>query len=157
MENTPGSSKGESTGNTGVLNQIDRTATMSNLKPPPVHKIIITQVVATIAIAAIFLVFSNTIAAYSVLVGGLVSVIPNCYFAIQAFRYNGARNAEKIVKSFMKGEIGKIVITIVLFALTFTLITNLNEVALIAGFIAIQFIGIMMSGLINQSPTGTNR
>jgi ATP synthase protein I len=86
----------------------------------------------------------------------LVSAIPNCYFALQAFRYNGARNADKIVKGFMKGEMGKIVITIMLFALTFALITNINEIALIIGFIAIQFIGIMMSGLINQSPTRTN-
>ena len=114
-----------------------------------------TQLVATVVIAAILLVISNSIAAYSVLVGGLVSAISNCYFAVQAFRYNGARSADKVVKSFMKGEIGKIVITIVLFALTFALITNINEVALIAGFITIQFIGIMMSGLINQSPTGT--
>ena len=138
-----------------MLNQIDHTATMSNLKPPPVYKIIMTQVIATVVIAAVFLVFSNTIAAYSILVGGMVSAIPNCYFAMQAFKYNGARNADKVVKSFMKGEIGKIIITIILFALTFTFITNLNEVALIAGFIVIQFIGIMMSGLITHSPAGT--
>jgi len=129
---------------------------MSNLKPPPVYKIIMTQFVATVVIAAILLFFTNSIVAYSVLVGGLVSAISNCYFAVQAFRYNGARNADKVVKSFMKGEIGKIVITIVLFALTFTLITNINEIALIMGFIAIHFIGIMMSGLINQGPVRTN-
>jgi len=115
-----------------------------------------TQFVATVVIAAILLVLTNSMVAYSVLIGGLVSAISNCYFAVQAFRYNGARNANKVVKSFMKGELGKIVITIVLFALTFTLITNIIEIALIMGFITIHFIGIMMSGLINQSPTRTN-
>ena len=93
--------------------------------------------------------------AYSVLMGGLISALSNSYFALHAFKYGGARNAERVVKSFIKGELGKIVITIVLFALSFTLITNLNELALILGFIATHFVGVMMSGLISYSPSGS--
>jgi len=51
---------------------------------------------------------------------------------------------------------GKILITLVLFALSFTLITSLNELALILGFIVTHFVGVMMSGLISYSPS-TNR
>lgn len=91
--------------------------------------------------------------AYSVLLGGLISALPNSYFATQAFRYQGARAADKVVKSFLRGELGKLGITLVLFALCFSLITNLNELALILGFIATQFIGVMVSGLINYSPS----
>ncbi|MBL4819836.1 MAG: ATP synthase subunit I [Gammaproteobacteria bacterium] len=127
---------------------------MSNLKPPPVYKIIVMQLVATGLIAVVLLLFLNATAAFSILIGGLISAIPNCYFTIQAFKFNGARNAEKVVKSFLKGEIGKIVITIVLFALAFTQITNVNEIALMAGFIAVQFIGIIMSAVISSSPSG---
>ena len=72
---------------------------------------------------------------------------------MQAFKYQGARSADKVVKSFIRGELGKIGITIVLFALSFTLITNLNELALILGFIATHFVGVMMSGLISYSPS----
>jgi ATP synthase protein I len=127
---------------------------VSNLKAPPVYKVIIAQLAMTSSIAVISLLFSGTIMAYSVLVGGLISALSNSYFALQAFKYGGARNAERVVKSFIKGELGKIVITIVLFALSFTLITNLNELALILGFIATHFVGVIMSGFISYSPSG---
>jgi ATP synthase protein I len=129
---------------------------MSNLKPPPVHRVIVVQLVATVLIAAIFLFFSNEVAAYSILIGGLISAISNYFFAVQAFRYRGARNAEKVVKSFMRGEAGKIVITLLLFALTFTLISAISEAAVIGGFFVAQFVGIMTSGMINYSPAGNN-
>ena len=77
---------------------------MSNLKAPPVYKVIIAQLAMTGSIAAISLLFSGTIMAYSVLLGGLISASSNSYFAVQAFRYGGARSAEKVVKSFIKGE-----------------------------------------------------
>jgi len=116
----------------------------------------VVQLVATVLIAAIFLFFSNEVAAYSILIGGLISAISNYFFAVQAFRYRGARNAQKVVKSFMKGEAVKIVITLLLFALTFTLISAINEAAVIGGFFAAQFVGIMASGMINYSPAGNN-
>lgn len=128
---------------------------MSNLKPPPVYKVIVAQVAATGVIAVISLLISGSITAYSVFLGGLISALPNSYFALQAFRYQGARSADKVVKSFLKGEFGKMGLTLVLFALCFSLITGVNEVALILGFIVIQFTGVIMSGFIGYSPTGT--
>ncbi|MDP7455091.1 MAG: ATP synthase subunit I [Gammaproteobacteria bacterium] len=124
------------------------------MKAPPVYKVIVAQLAVTSFVAAISLIFSNTTTAYSALLGGLISALPNSYFALHAFRYQGARSAEKVVKSFMKGELGKILITLVLFALSFALITNLNEIALILGFVITHFVGVMMSGFINFSPSG---
>ena len=115
---------------------------------------IVAQFATAALIAAISLLFSHTVTAYSALLGGLISALPNSYFALHAFRYRGARNADKVVKSFMKGEVGKIVMTGVMFALSFTLITSLNELALILGFITTHFVGVMMSGLISYNPTG---
>ena len=126
---------------------------MSNLKAPPVHRVILGQLAATGFMAAISLLFSGSIIAYSVLLGGLISALPNSYFALHAFKFRGARNADKIVKGFIRGELGKIVITVVLFAFAFALITSLNEVALIIGFVITHFVGVVMSGLINYSPT----
>ena len=126
---------------------------MTNLTPPPVYKVIVAQLAATVFIAAVSLLFLGKVIAYSVLLGGLISALPNSYFALQAFKYQGARNADKVVKSFIRGQLGKIGITIVLFALSFTLITNLSELALILGFITAHFVGVMMSGLISYSPT----
>ncbi len=126
---------------------------MTNLRPPPVYKVIVAQLAATAFIAAVSLLFSGNVVAYSVLLGGLISALPNSYFAVQAFKYQGAQNADKVVKSFVRGELGKIGITIVLFALSFALITNLSELALILGFVTTHFVGVMMSGLISYSPT----
>jgi ATP synthase protein I len=125
---------------------------VSNLSTPPVYKVIVAQLVVTAFMAAFSLLFSGIILAYSVLLGGLISALPNSYFVLHAFKYQGARNAEKVVKGFIKGELGKIVITIALFALSFTLVSDLNELALILGFIVTHFVGVMMSGLIARKP-----
>lgn len=126
---------------------------MSNLKAPPVYKVIIAQLAVTVFIAVISLLISGAILAYSALLGGLISALPNSYFALHAFRYQGARNAQNVVKGFIRGELGKIIITVMLFALSFILITNLNELALILGFTLTHFTGVVMSGFISYSPS----
>ena len=123
------------------------------MRTPPVHKVIVAQLFATAFIAAISLLLSGTITAYSILLGGLISALPNSYFAFKAFRYQGATKADLVVKSFIRGELGKIGITLVLFALSFTLITTLNELALILGFISIHFTGVMASAFIDYRPS----
>ena len=125
---------------------------MSNLKTPPVYKVIIAQLAVAIFMAVISLLLSGIVLAYSVLAGGLISALPNSYFALHAYRYQGARNAENVVKGFIRGELGKIIMTVILFALSFTLITSLNELALILGFTLIHFVGVVMSGFISYSP-----
>ncbi len=123
------------------------------MSTPPVYKVIVAQLLATAFIAATSLFLSGTITAYSILLGGLISALPNSYFVFKAFRFQGATKADKVVKSFIRGELGKIGITLVLFALSFTLITNLNELALILGFISIHFTGVMASAFIDYRPS----
>tara|TARA_B110000444_G_scaffold162629_1_gene151969 strand:- start:395 stop:763 length:369 start_codon:yes stop_codon:yes gene_type:complete len=118
-----------------------------------VYKVIIVQLAVTSFIAAISLLISGVVLAYSALLGGLISAVPNSYFAFHAFRYQGARNAQNVVKGFIRGELGKIIITVMLFALGFTLITSLNELALILGFTLIHFVGVVMSGFISYTPS----
>ena len=126
---------------------------MTNFRTPPVYKVIVAQLLVAGLIALVSLLLSGSITAYSVLLGGLISALPNSYFAVQAFKYQGASNADKVVKSFIRGELGKLGITLVLFALSFTLITNLNELALILGFISVHFSGVMVSAMINFRPS----
>lgn len=125
---------------------------MNNLKPPPVYKVIVAQLAASVVIAAMFLVFSGIVSAYSGLIGGLISALANSFFASQAFRYTGASNAKKIVQSFLTGEIGKFIIVIGLFALSFGLITALNAYAMMFTFVAVQIIGVIASARMSYSP-----
>ena len=73
----------------------------------------------TTVIAAICSLFISNNAAYSALLGGIVCIIPNAYFAITLFKYQGARAAKQIVNSFYKGEALKIILSVLLFAVVF--------------------------------------
>lgn len=82
-------------------------------------KQIIAMLVAVIVLA--FVVYFNWGIEYakSALAGGAVTIIPNIFFALKAFRYAGARSSEKVMESFYSGEKMKIVLTALLFALAF--------------------------------------
>ncbi len=66
--------------------------------------------------------------------GGLICWLPNCYFAFRAFRYRGARAAQKIVRSFYAGEVGKMMLTMLFFALVFIKVKPLDALALFSGY-----------------------
>lgn len=89
------------------------------------------------ACLAIFcaLVF-NMNSAYSVILGGLVCIIPNAYFAIKVFKYQGARAAKQIVNGFYKGEALKIIISILLFTAVFVL-CRITPLAFFASYIIV--------------------
>ena len=67
----------------------------------------------------IALLFSGMLAAISAGLGGLVSIVPNAYFARKLFQYQGARAARQIVNNFYKGEAMKLLLTVALFAMVF--------------------------------------
>ena len=129
---------------------------MTNVKPPSIYRVIVAQLAWTVLLSIAGLMVFEVVFGYSALLGGLISALPNSYFALHAFRYQGAQNADKVVKGFIRGELGKIVFTGMLFALSFTLVTSLNEFALIIGFITTHFVGVVMSGFIGYSPTRKN-
>lgn len=77
------------------------------------------QLTVTFLLVLLFAITSNTNAAISALLGGLICIIPNAYFANKMFKHQGARAAKQIVNSFYKGEAMKIVISVFLFTTVF--------------------------------------
>lgn len=71
--------------------------------------------------------------ANSVVLGGLVCLIPNMYFASNLFKYRGAQAAKQIVSSFYKGEALKIVMSMFLFTIVFVL-CRINPIAFFASY-----------------------
>ena len=61
----------------------------------------------------------------TILIAGLLWLVPNSYFTYYAFRYRGARNAPWIARSFYWGQSGKLILTIVGFALAFRFVKPL--------------------------------
>lgn len=59
----------------------------------------------------------------SALAGGAIAIIPNFVFALYAFRFAGASASKKVMDSFFKGAKIKMILTALLFALSFKFIT----------------------------------
>lgn len=117
------------------------------LQQPPVHRVIVAQLVVcavlTLALLPLGLNF-----ALSSLLGGLCCSLPNAYFIWKAFRYQGARSAKLIVSSFYRGEAGKLVLTTIGFILVFTLVKPLEPLALFGSFIAVQLVSWFAPSLV---------
>ena len=132
-----------------MSNKEEITPVVVNLKAPPIYKVIVTQFIATLVAALSTFALIDGITGYSVFLGGMVSTIPNAYFAVKAFRYSGARQMPQVLKSFYAGESGKMIITAVMFALVFAGVKPLNELAVI-----ISYIFVLISGLIATATLG---
>jgi len=74
-------------------------------------------VVIATALTAVFAV--NVDWGISALIGGGIFVIANAVFAMCAFMFSGARKARLVMASFYGGEVLKILITVILFAIAY--------------------------------------
>lgn len=89
------------------------------------YKQILTMLIAVLILAIVTYLFWGIEHTKSIVAGGVVTIIPNIYFALKAFRYGGARSSEKVMESFYSGEKMKIVLTAILLALAFKFIAIL--------------------------------
>ncbi len=77
---------------------------------------------------------------YSALLGGIICLIPNAYFAYRTFAYQGAQAARKIVNSFYKAEAVKLGLTALFFGLTFKYVKPLEPLSLFMTFFIVQVV-----------------
>jgi ATP synthase protein I len=104
----------------------------------PVVPVLVAQLVVASFAAVVLWQWRGTVSGYSGLLGGLIAWLPNLYFAHKAFRFSGARAAQAIVRSFYAGEAGKLILTAVLFALTFAGVKPLEALAVFGVFLLTQ-------------------
>ena len=107
---------------------------MTTISLPAVSRVALFQLGLLLPVAAALLNWSSEIA-YSVLIGGLIQIGPQAWFARQAFRFAGARRVHSIVRAMYWGETGKVVLTAVLFTGTFLMVSPLNVGALFCSFV----------------------
>jgi len=96
------------------------------------------QFLAMILVGACGFLVVGPLSGQSALLGGLIAWLPNTYFALRAFRYRGARAAQKIVRSFYAGAFGKMILTMAMFAIVFIKVKPLSALALFIGFALVQ-------------------
>jgi ATP synthase protein I len=107
---------------------------MTTISLPAINKVALYQLALLLPASAALLGW-NTVIAYSVLLGGLIQVFPQAWFARQAFRFAGARRVQSIVSAMYWGETGKVVLSAVLFTATFLMVNPLSVGALFSSFV----------------------
>ena len=86
------------------------------------------------------------VAGYSALLGSLTCAIPNAFLALRLAAPRRDPGAKKLVQAAYIGELGKLAITVAMFASVFTLVRPLSVAALFAGFISAQL--MTLAGLL---------
>ena len=92
------------------------------------------QSLLVILISLAILLATGGLYSYSFLLGASASILPSIYMAWRVFGYRGTRPAKDVVRSFYRGEAGKLVMTAVLLSLVFLLVKPLSAGAFFAGF-----------------------
>lgn len=99
------------------------------------------QLVVAFVVALISWPFSNLRVSYSILLGGLVCVVPSLYFAYKFFSVTGALAAQKIARTFFRAEIGKLLLTGLLFVVVFTFLP-VDVAPFFGGFVVALITGV---------------
>ncbi|WP_269621096.1 ATP synthase subunit I [Zhongshania sp. BJYM1] len=110
---------------------------------PPILKIYGFQC-ALVLLASVMLIPLDKVTAYSAVIGGMISVVPNAYFARQVFRYAGAAFAREVTRSFYRGESGKFVTTVAMFAATFALVQPLQVFVLFIAYLIVMLLNAVI-------------
>lgn len=117
----------------GVNKPLSASAIIS-AKKQAVFRFILLQCLFTIFISLGIFYIAGSLIWYSFLLGAWTSILPSVYMAWRIFGYKGTRPAKDVVRSFYRGETGKLVITAILLSLVFLLIKPLSAEAFFAGF-----------------------
>lgn len=105
----------------------------ATIKSPPVGRIALVQLLVLVTAVLGLLPVDLTLSG-SLLIGGMIHIIPHAYFTRWAFRYQGARQAPKILRAIYWGETGKVLLTVVLFGFTFNYVESVQLPALFLGY-----------------------
>ena len=100
-----------------------------------VKSIVLFQCVFALFCASASYFLWDQVTAISVLIGGLISAVPNFLFGALAFKYAGAAKNKLVVQSLNKGSKLKFLTTIVFLVVAFQW-TELNAVPMLVAFAA---------------------
>ena len=100
-------------------------------------RILIYQLVATVVLASIIWFFAGKVAGYSSVLGGLICLVPNIFLGTRLMLSN--RNARGILRAAYLGELGKVILTTLMFGLVFFKVEPLNALYLFLSFMVVQF------------------
>lgn len=101
-----------------------------------VVKILLAQTGLTLLLTAVVWIGFGTVPGYSLLIGGLICILPNGFLAARILK----ADLEGLMRGAWVGEIGKFALTVLLFGVVFAVVRPLSFVAVLAGFILAQLV-----------------
>ena len=84
-------------------------------------------------------------AAYSALLGGMISLVPDYYFVRRVYRRYTDRSPVEVAATMLRAEIVKMTLAVLMFAAVFAFIMAVNVLALIAGYVLVRATGVAVS------------
>jgi len=125
---------------------------MLKTKTTQIKRIVLIQfTISFIAGFLSWLVDSSFVA--SVLAGALIASSTNAYFAWKVFSRQKEIKSSEILTTYYGAEVGKIILTVMLFIVTFNAIKPLNVVALMCSYLLITIIPVLASFYFNDDDT----
>ena len=115
---------------------------MGNIPRPPIYRIPLAQLAVLLPLGGAAWFYNPTIS-YSLILGGLIHLLPNTYFAMQAFRYRGAKTMRQNLGALAKGEVLKFLLNVMGIALAVIYIKPINIIALICAFVLMTVVNIV--------------
>lgn len=104
----------------------------------PVNGVLLAQLGLSTVLAAVLWGADGIVSAYSALLGGLAAVIPNAFLALRLLAPRRDPGAGALMRAAYVGELGKLALTVAIFAAVFSLVARLSAGALFAGFVVAQ-------------------
>jgi ATP synthase protein I len=101
---------------------------------------LLAQVCVSLVVAAVLWVWMGGVAAVSALLGGMAVVIPNGFLAARVLQPSRDESAAAMLRAAWIGEIGKLLLTALLFGVVFGVVRPIEPLAVFAGLIAAQLV-----------------
>lgn len=112
-------------------------------------RVLVFQILLTLATLICLYVFVGLVAAYSALIGGVIYLIPNAYQLRHIVASDNSNNLGDALRGIYKSEIWKMALTAILFALAFGLVRPIEPFSLFGVFVLLQLIAVF-STLLNK-------
>ncbi len=122
---------------------------MLKTRTTQIKQILLVQFVASLLAGAAGWIVSPD-AGVSALAGGLIASLANGYFAWKVFAKQQETESAQILSTYYRAEVGKIILTVMLFVFAISVIKPLNMIALISAYLLITMIPWLASFFIND-------
>jgi ATP synthase protein I len=101
---------------------------------------LLAQACVSLVVAGVLWAWLGEVEAVSALLGGAAVVVPNGFLAARLLQPSRDESAGAMMRSAWFGEIGKVLLTALLFGVIFGFVRPIQPLAVFAGFIAAQLV-----------------